>query len=569
MNYYALSKPIPRILPRIFYGKSPLSYSKNYFICSNHPLTNMKTRFHYPFLIFLLLTCQYVYSQGLQLYKKGPGAPDDAIREFTKNIALADGSVVFAGQSDEGTTVEISLTKTDATGNIIWQKIIVHDGLDVVDNLCQTADGGFALVGYSESASGLDIDGFVVKLSAQGAFEWSKRIATPDDDEAFGVASMENGDIVVAGASFVGLGNRAGFAARFSQTGTLVWIKSYLQANFTAFRSVLPTSNNGAILCGYSWALGGNSSLFDPFFVQVDNQGEIIWARKKKQAGSQVLYDFKKDLDGGVLYAGVTSTAGANLNVIGKINSSGEHQWAKTFGTPNGSRIWDMAVLSSGDIVAVGFTNKNSLPSSRRNGFISKIGTTGNVLESVEFGSTDTSTTTFTGVSISGNYLISNALTYGFGNPLGACLVAKLPTASLFDNCQGTSLSMSSNDFLTADSTGAENGEPANVSEENGISIIDNDLVLEPVCTITSIENLALNQQIEGFPNPAKDLFQIRNLGNDKKSFQVFSMQGILIKTIESSSTEVGISIKDYPNGLYKILIKSPLRSTVVTCLKE
>lgn len=503
------------------------------------------------------------------MYKKSPGSPDDAIREFTKNISLADGSVVFAGQADEGTSVEMSLTKSDPSGNILWQKVLIHEGMDVVNHLCQTSDGGFALVGYTESATGLDIDGIVIKINALGMFEWSKRIATPDDDEAFGVSSLENGDIIVAGASFAGLGNRAGFAARLSQTGTLVWIKSYLQGNFTAFRSVLPTPNNGAILCGYSWTLGGNSTLFDPFFIQIDNQGEIIWARKKKQAGSQVLYDFKKDLDGGVLYAGVTSAVGANLNIIGKINSSGEHQWAKTFGTPNGNRIWDMAVLSSGDIIVVGFTNKNSTPGSRRNGFISKIGTTGNVLESIEFGTSDTATTTFTGVSIHGNYLVSNALTYGFGYPLGACLVAKLPTSSLFENCQGSVLTLSSADFTTSDSTDAESGEPANVSDESGITVIDNDLVLESVCTIASNEKLAFNHKVDGFPNPVIDQFHIKNLGNDRKTFQIFSMQGILVKEFESSGYEVGISMKDFPCGLYKILIKSHLGSTKVTCIKE
>jgi hypothetical protein len=528
----------------------------------------MKQIFKNCFALFALFWSFSSFSQGLKLYKKGPLAPDTAIREFTKNITLADGSNVFVGQADEGPVVEFSLTKTDAEGTILWQKVIQHDGVDAVNNFCQTADGGFAMVGWTDGASGTDIDGIVIKVNPTGDIEWSKRISTNDDDEAFGVATMDNGDIIVAGASFVGI-NRNGFAVRITQVGTEVWTKSYRQANFNAFRSVLPMPNNGAMLCGYSWKLGAGSTLFDPFFVNIDNLGNIIWAKKKKQAGSQVLYDFKKDNDGGILYSGVSTVSGVNENVLGKVTATGDHVWAKTFGTPNGDRIWDMAVMGSGEIIVAGFTDKNNTANSRRNGFISKLENSGTVIQTVAFGTTDTSSTTFTGVSLNGNFLVANALTYGFGNPFGAILVAKLSTFSLLQNCQGATLTLNSANLATTDSTGGETLDGPLVSEETGITIGDNDLVMESVCTFVSTEDILSADKILVFPNPTNGKFTLQNLGIGNKSIRVFSAQGKLMFTSESIEDDQNIDLENEVPGLFHLQVISEKGKFATTLLKN
>jgi hypothetical protein len=493
--------------------------------------------------------------QGLKLYKKGPLASDTAIREFTKCLAQPDGGMVYVGQSDEGEIVEISLTKTNDTGAIVWQKVLQHDGVDAVSNFCQTADGGFAIVGWTNSISGTDIDGFLFKTNAAGEFQWGSRIATPDDDEAFGVCILENGDIVVAGASFAGLGNRYGFAARFTPTGTNVWTKMYRQANFNAFRSVLPMTGNGAILCGYAWRLGTSSTLFDPFFVNIDVNGDILWAKRKKQTGSQVLYDFKKDLDGGIIYAGVTSTTGANQNILGKVNASGEHVWAKTFGTPNGDRIWDMAVAPSGEIFTVGFADKTNAAGSKRNGFIARLSNSGDFSEAIAIGSNEVESTTFTGVALSWPYVLAHALTYNYGNTSGAALVAKLSTFSLLQNCQAANLPMTSANLATTDSTGAETLDGPDILEENGVLSVENDLVVQNLCDFVSNAAQVELQKIKLLPNPGAEKSILALPFDGKKGIQVFAMDGKKIASLETEEKELTFSLSDLKKGIYNVVV--------------
>lgn len=519
--------------------------------------------------IFYLAFSFSAAAQGLKLYKKSPIASDTAIREFTKNISLPDASTVFVGQADEGPEANFSLTKIDTEGNIIWQKVLLHQGIDAVNNFCLTSDGGFAIVGWTDGQDGLYIDAIVVKTNSIGDVEWAKRISSPDDDEAFGVAALDNGDILVAGASFAGLGSRNGFACRLDSEGNEIWSNAYKQGNFNAFRTVIPMPEAGALLCGYSWKTGSNSTLFDPFFVRVDSLGNIIWAKRKKQSGSQVLYDFEKDIDGGIIYGGVTSTTGSNQNVIGKISSSGDHIWAKTFGTPNGDRIWDLAITGAGDIIAAGFTDKNNTANTRRNGFISRIDNAGTILESVAFGASDTNSTTFTGLSLSGNYLMANALTYAFGNPSGAGLVARLSTFSLLNNCQGNTLTMTSANLATTDSTGGQNADPPLISDEAGFSAETNDLVMQTICSYVSAGEKVKEEPIRVQPNPSKEGFLIHIPGGKKKTIRIFSMQGSLLQSFESLEESLKISLQDQPVGLYKLQIMTGETRYSVTLVKE
>jgi hypothetical protein len=77
-------------------------------------------------------------------------------------ISTLDGGFVFAGITEEihlsnGThsiIVQLTLTKTDAQGNIQWTKSYGdEDTFYVVYDLLQAHDGGFAIVGYRATQS--------------------------------------------------------------------------------------------------------------------------------------------------------------------------------------------------------------------------------------------------------------------------------------------------------------------------------------------------------------------------------------------------------------------------------
>lgn len=112
----------------------------------------------YPFenLFFLLK----LDARGNVVWQKGYGGTNngyDVSREAGGAYATSDGGYVLAGESNifqQATTGWI--VKTDASGNILWQKTytgLTSDAGNVINDIIQTSDGGYAAAGDSWTAN--------------------------------------------------------------------------------------------------------------------------------------------------------------------------------------------------------------------------------------------------------------------------------------------------------------------------------------------------------------------------------------------------------------------------------
>ena len=86
-------------------------------------------------------------------------------------IQTSDGGYALAGitESFGAGGQDCWVVKTDASGNIQWNQTYGGSKSDGVYSLFQTGDGGFVLVGYSESNSNGGKDFLVIKTDASGA----------------------------------------------------------------------------------------------------------------------------------------------------------------------------------------------------------------------------------------------------------------------------------------------------------------------------------------------------------------------------------------------------------------
>ena len=113
-------------------------------------------------------------------------------------VVTADGGYVMAGDSSAtGESVDFCLIKTDASGNMIWQKTY-GDGIeDRASSVVQTSDGGYALTGFTSSHPGTDV--WLGKTDADGNMEWSQTYGGTGDDAADSVVQTSDGGYAVAG----------------------------------------------------------------------------------------------------------------------------------------------------------------------------------------------------------------------------------------------------------------------------------------------------------------------------------------------------------------------------------
>ena len=87
----------------------------------------------------------------------------------------SDGSFTAVGSvygSNAGSR-NILIVKTDANGSLIWQKNLGEFGDQVAYSLCNTSDGGYGLAGYNQPSIG-NKNYYLIKTDADGNQQWSQ-----------------------------------------------------------------------------------------------------------------------------------------------------------------------------------------------------------------------------------------------------------------------------------------------------------------------------------------------------------------------------------------------------------
>ena len=121
------------------------------------------------------------------------------------------------------------IVKIDSLGNKTWDKTFGGTELDSCRQAIVTADGGYLLVGDTNSSLGSDItqsgqggrDYWVVKIDALGNKLWDKRFGGSGNDVPNRVITTSDGGILLVGSSSSGTG---GDKSEQSRGNTDFWI---------------------------------------------------------------------------------------------------------------------------------------------------------------------------------------------------------------------------------------------------------------------------------------------------------------------------------------------------------
>lgn len=273
--------------------------------------------------------------------------------------------------------------KLDSTGNLLWQKTYGGNGNDVANSIIQTGDGGYIIAGFSNSQSG-DITGpkgdndyWIVKTDALGNLVWQKSLGGNYNDKATDIKQTKDGGYIIAGDSTSATGDLStppyGLAdywiVKISSIGNIVWEKRYGGSQNDFAYSVKPTSDDGFIVAGNTFSVNGHISgsigSSDAWLIKLDQLGNLQW---EKSLGGQT-YDAARSViqtsDGGYLVAGDSASAngiptGNNGTIdyyVVKLTNTGNIIWHKCLGGDNTEFGMQIIQTSDGGAVIVGETN--------------------------------------------------------------------------------------------------------------------------------------------------------------------------------------------------------------------
>ncbi|HMT27436.1 MAG TPA: hypothetical protein PKD96_03965, partial [Candidatus Absconditabacterales bacterium] len=226
---------------------------------------------------------------------------------------------ICQGQSD------VWILKTDSLGNLQWQKSYGGSYRDYLNDVKQTSDGGYVVVGTANSSDG-DVVGshgggdcWLLKLSSTGVIQWQKSIGSDSDDDGIGIEKTSDGGYIVLGCSAANNGDISGnhgahdyWIIKLDDLGNLQWEKSYGGSANDLARSFSKTSDGGYIITGYTESNDGdittlNKGYSDIWIVKIDSLGVIQWQKSYGGSGYDDPTSISQTSDGGYIFSASSS----------------------------------------------------------------------------------------------------------------------------------------------------------------------------------------------------------------------------------------------------------------------
>ncbi len=116
-------------------------------------------------------------------------------------VQLADSGFIMTGYTSSTGFggYDVYLVRADKNGNLLWQKTIGGTDWDFGTSIQHTSDGGFIIAGTTYSYGRGNADGYIIKTDASGSISWYKTYGGKKDDEFKSVIQTADGNYALTG----------------------------------------------------------------------------------------------------------------------------------------------------------------------------------------------------------------------------------------------------------------------------------------------------------------------------------------------------------------------------------
>lgn len=226
----------------------------------------------------------------------------------------------------------------DENGNYLKSETLGGDDDDSCNQIIQTKDGGYIIVGYVSSfvvtlngkvvsklsKANYEVkgrDGFILKMNSNGEYEWAIRLGGNLDDEIVKTIENENGDISVIGnfcsenlniyenddenyikEKIVNSGEMNAFFITYSENGKYKWSKS-INGNEQVEASSIVEMSDGFVMAvnykglinienQYSFNIKGQHYM-NSIIIKYSKEGEYLWSYDMFTAETNIYFSDK------------------------------------------------------------------------------------------------------------------------------------------------------------------------------------------------------------------------------------------------------------------------------------
>jgi len=274
-------------------------------------------------------------SAGRMLWNRTYGGSD--YDEAQSLIQATDGGYALAGvtRSYGAGVTDFWLVKTDSDGNHLWNRTYGGAGYDYLFSAIGTSDNGFALAGCTESY-GLGGDFWLVKTDSNGIVQWNEIYGGDGWEEARAIVQTSDGGYAIVGETdSTGAGSTDIWWVKTDADGRKRRDQTYGGVNADGACSLVQTSDGGYVIAGYTESFGyGIPGYPDFWLVKIDSAGRKLWDQTYGGLNADSAEFLASMQNGGFAIVGATLSSGAGDRDFWLVttDSAGNMNWGQTYG---------------------------------------------------------------------------------------------------------------------------------------------------------------------------------------------------------------------------------------------
>ena len=504
----------------------------------------------YVVISVLLLLNMYCHAQ-ITFQKTYGGAQDD---EFYSVQQTIDGGYILLGRTKSfgAGGNDVYLVKTDSLGDTLWTKTYGGTGSDVGNEVQQTTDSGFIIIGFTNSSGPTMV--YLIKTDINGNTLWSKTYKPGVSGGGSSVKQTFDGGYIL---SCSGGTYGTGFLIKTNALGDTLWTKSF-KINLTNSK-ILQTTDGGYIITGTGDDLTSYPSYL--VLVKTDSNGNPVWKRVYKDTminHGHSGYSVLQTPDGGYIALGNTGGAPSTIYLI-KTNSLGDPLWTKSYRKDSsyGGGSCVIHTTDSGFVIAGTTENGTSTDV-----YLIKTDSIGNIIWSKSFGGSNSEWTNCMQQTTDGGYILAGKTnSFGAGgydgyliktdaNGNSGCFEQVVTTV---DSVPVTIVSLPADTLLLG---------PVIVNSYS--SIEGSGCMVNTLCITTTINEIEVMNLFSIYPNPSQGCFTVRqNIESKNAILSIYNTLGEKIYVTNLEHNYEIINCSKLVPGIY--FISTITESKIIT----
>jgi hypothetical protein len=248
----------------------------------------------------------------------------------------SDGGFIITGATESygNGGRDVYLIKTDMNGDSLWTKTFGGTAFDIGNCVQQTTDGGYIIVGGTNSFGNGNRDAYLIKTDGNGLEQWNQTFGGIEFDVGTNVKQTTVGDYIFTGrtASF-GAGNKDVYLVKTDASGVEQWHQTFGGSAFDLGTCVDQTTDGGYIICGGTDSYGAGAR--DVYLIKTDGNGLEQWNETFGGSSFEMASSMQLNFDGSYIIIGGTESYGAGDRDVFLIKKQGNNTSIINFPNPN------------------------------------------------------------------------------------------------------------------------------------------------------------------------------------------------------------------------------------------